>query len=140
ASASELAISDDHNGILELDEGSPGEDFAEKFGLNDYVIDIENKMFTHRPDCFGILGVAREIAGITGQTFKSPDVYLRDTKSKTQNAKKGALQLRVENKAGKLVPRFMAQAFESVTIGPSSVWMQTYLMRVGVRPINNIVD
>lgn len=166
ASASELAISDDHHGILEIDNPGavthkdltanmndhaaalenirieprykPGDDFAEAFGLDDYIIDIENKMFTHRPDCFGILGVAREIAGITGQKFSSPKIY-KTEKTKPTSDKK-SLQLKVENKAGDLVPRFMAQIFEDLKVGASPVWMQTYLMRVGVRPINNIVD
>lgn len=135
ASASELAVSEDHNGILELDEGKPGADFAETFKLNDYVIDIENKMFTHRPDLFGQLGAAREIAGITGQQFTSPEFY--KNKAKPGN---GTLKLEVVNKAGELVPRFVAQVFENVQVKPSPVWMQSYLSRVGIRPINNIVD
>lgn len=44
----------------------------------DVVLDIENKMFTHRPDCFGWLGVSRELAGIQGMAFKSPDWYRMD--------------------------------------------------------------
>ena len=64
ASQKELAIGESHEGILEIDEPSvkPGDNFAPIYGLDDYIIDIENKMFTHRPDCFGQLGVAREIA------------------------------------------------------------------------------
>lgn len=55
ASAKELAIGDDHAGIVEVDiAAAPGTPFAEVYQLDDYVIDIENKMFTHRPDCFGI--------------------------------------------------------------------------------------
>ena len=79
ASASELGISDDHSGLLEINTEDVGEDvvapgtpFSKLYGLDDVVIEIENKMFTHRPDCFGVLGVAREIAGIYGQTFHSP--------------------------------------------------------------------
>ncbi len=73
AAADELAIGSDHDGIIEInpDEPTPhnvtirpGVGFASAFGLNDTVIDIENKMFTHRPDCFGQLGVAREISAI----------------------------------------------------------------------------
>ena len=53
-SPAELAIGDNHDGILEIDLPSkPGESFAKLYGLDDYIIDIENKMFTHRPDCFG---------------------------------------------------------------------------------------
>lgn len=138
ASASELAISEDHFGILEItEEAHPGDDFAQLFKLDDYIIDIENKMFTHRPDCFGQLGVAREIAGITHQKFTSSNMYLQP--KTTVNSKKG-LQLQIKNQVPELVPRFMAQVFENITVQPSPVWMQTYLTRVGVRPINNIVD
>ncbi len=146
ASASELALSDDHSGIAELSIGEPGDDFAKEYGLDDYIIDIENKMFTHRPDCFGILGVAREISGITGQQFRSPTIYKNNITTQTQTLRgltstgTGGLQLKVENKAGGLVPRFVAQVFEGVTVAASPVWLQTYLTRCGVRPINNIVD
>ena len=80
ASPRELGISDEHNGILELPVDAPvGTSFAEAYGLNDQIIDIENKMFTHRPDCFGLLGVAREVAGITRQQFQSPEWYLKNS-------------------------------------------------------------
>ena len=84
ASPSELAISDDHEGLLEIsaDEelAKPGASFKNLYGLDDVIIDCENKMFTHRPDCFGILGVARELAGIQGLKFQSPDWYTKSTK------------------------------------------------------------
>ena len=47
--------------------------FAEKFDLNDTILDIENKSLTHRPDCFGLIGFAREVAGILGEQFKNPE-------------------------------------------------------------------
>ncbi len=139
ASAHELAISDDHGGILELDEGKAGDDFAETFKLNDYIIDIENKMFTHRPDCFGELGVARELAGLQHQAFKSPDWYLR---SEINSLKSDAstLSLEIKNELPELVPRFMVVALSGIEIKPSPFWLQTYLSRVGIRPINNVVD
>lgn len=139
ASASELAISDDHSGIVELDiEAAPGSSFAEVYQLNDYIIDIENKMFTHRPDCFGILGVAREIAGIQHKQFSSPDWYTEALdRIKPGHSK---LDLLVQNNTQELVPRFMAVAMADVTVKPSPFMLQTYLSRVGLRPINNIVD
>lgn len=139
ASASELAISDDHNGIVELDiDAAPGSSFAEVYQLNDYIIDIENKMFTHRPDCFGVLGVAREVAGIQHKAFKSPNWYLQSLdRIKPGHTK---LPLKVSNTITDLVPRFMAVAMADVTVRPSPFTMQTYLSRVGLRPINNIVD
>lgn len=139
ASAHELAIGDDHNGIVEIDiDVAPGSDFAETYELNDYVIDIENKMFTHRPDCFGILGVAREIAGIQGKSFKSPDWYASPLdRIKPGNSKVG---LKVSNPIQQLVPRFMAVAMADMQVKNSPLIIQTYLSRVGLRPINNIVD
>lgn len=139
ASGHELAISDDHSGIVELDiEAAPGTDFADLYELNDYIIDIENKMFTHRPDCFGILGIAREIAGIQHKPFKSPDWY----RAPLDRIKPGksVLPLTIKNEITDLVPRFMAVAMADVTIKPSPLIIQTYLSRVGLRPINNIVD
>ena len=139
ASASELAISDDHSGIIELDtDAVPGSSFAEAYELDDYIIDIENKMFTHRPDCFGMLGVAREIAGIQHKAFKSPDWYLQPLGRVKPGRTK--LPLQIKNELTELVPRFTAVAMADVTVKPSPFTMQTYLSRVGLRPINNIVD
>jgi|AntRauTorckE6833_2_1112554.scaffolds.fasta_scaffold00188_28 phenylalanyl-tRNA synthetase beta chain len=140
ASASELAIGDDYNGIVRVDiDAEPGRDFAEVYELNDTVIDIENKMFTHRPDCFGILGVAREIAGIQGLAFHSPEWYTTP-KALQPERNHDRLGINVSNTLPELVPRFMAVAMDSVVIKPSPLIMQTYLSRLGIRPINNIVD
>lgn len=140
ASPSELAISDNHDGILEIDkDASPGDDFASVYKLDDTVIDIENKMFTHRPDCFGALGVAREIAGITGHKFKSPDWYLLDQVD-IPLASDHELALAVDNQIEKLVPRFMAVALAGVEVKPSPIWLQAALSKLGQKPINNIVD
>lgn len=145
ASAKELAFGDSHEGILEINpnewklgnvEIKPGANFAEVYGLNDVVIDIENKMFTHRPDCFGQLGVAREIAGIFGHQFESPEWY----KSVPTFEDGEGLSLEVENTVPDKVPRFMAVALKDVTVKPSPVWLQAELVRLGAKPINNIVD
>lgn len=137
ASAHELALGDDHSGILEIDAtAKPGDSFAELLQLDDYVIDIENKMFTHRPDCFGQLGVAREIAGVTGQAFRSPAAYL-DKPAKQAGS---GPPLKVDNQLPQQVTRFMSQVFTGVKVGPSPAWLQAYLARAGQKPINNIVD
>lgn len=140
ASAAELAISDDHDGILKVEDGiKPGTSFIEAFGMDDTIIDIENKMFTHRPDCFGQLGVARELAGIQGKAFTSPDWYLQPKaiKAGQSNVIRG---YGVTNEIGDLCPRYMLFGLDGVKVGPSPVWLQTYLSRVGIRPINNVVD
>ena len=144
AAADELDIGTDHEGIVEIRERdvpagvelTAGASFVETFGLDDYVLDIENKMFTHRPDCFGQLGVAREIAGIFHQQFTSPEWY----KSEQKFAEAEGLELTVTNDAPELVPRFMAVAIRDVTVQPSPLWLQCKLVAMGGKPINNIVD
>ncbi len=144
AAADELAIGTDHKGIIEITENDlpsgaelqAGARFAEIFGLDDFVLDIENKMFTHRPDCFGQLGVAREIAGIFGKQFTSPEWY----KAQQQFSTAEGLDLMVTNDAPELVPRFMAVAIKDVEVKPSPLWLQCQLVAMGGKPINNIVD
>ena len=144
AAADELAIGTDHKGIIEITENDlpsgaelrAGASFAEIFGLDDFVLDIENKMFTHRPDCFGQLGVAREIAGIFGKQFISPEWY----KAQQQFSMAEGLDLMVTNDAPELVPRFMAVVIKDVEVKPSPLWLQCQLVAMGGKPINNIVD
>ncbi|MBX4199562.1 phenylalanine--tRNA ligase subunit beta [Candidatus Saccharibacteria bacterium] len=140
ASAKELAIGDDHTGIVVIKDGiEPGTSLLEAFSLDDVIIDIENKMFTHRPDCFGMLGIAREIAGIQGKAFKSPSWYTEHPGNHV-DGRKTVLELAVKNELPKLVPRFCTVAIKDIRVEASPLWLQTYLARVGVRPINNIVD
>ncbi len=145
ASPAELGISEDHSGILvlkldQLAKGTkPGTSFAEALWLSgEAVIDLENKMFTHRPDCFGILGVARELAGIQGKAFKSPDWYTENPSLPKVEGKE--LKLRIRNDIPKLVRRFVAVAISDVAVKPSPLHIQFDLKRVGIKPINNIVD
>lgn len=138
-SGQELGINEDHSGILELDKNvEPGTLFADVYELNDHIIDIENKMFTHRPDLFGQLGVAREIAGIQQHKFTSPDWYLQALDA--FEVKGDKLKLEVTNEIPELAPRFMAVAMSGVKIKPSPIGFQSFLYRVGIKPINNVVD
>ena len=144
AAADELAIGTDHEGIIEINERDipagvtlqAGASFAEVFGLDDYVLEIENKMFTHRPDCFGQLGVAREIAGIFHQQFNSPDWY----NAIQEFADSDGLELEVFNEANGLAPAFSVIAIKNVDIHSSPLWLQCQLVAMGGKPINNIVD
>ena len=144
AAADELAIGTDHEGIIEIREQdvpagvelTAGAGFAETFGLDDYVLDIENKMFTHRPDCFGQLGVAREIAGIFHQQFTSPEWY-----NVIQEFAGGdGLELEIFNEVTEVVPVFSAVAIKNIEVQPSPLWLQCQLVAMGGKPINNIVD
>lgn len=140
ASPRELALGDSHEGILEITEDiAPGTSFADAFNLRgDIIIDIENKMFTHRPDCFGLLGVAREIAGIYHQPYKSPEWYRTD--ALVPDIETAELPLEVRNEVPTDTPRFMAITMRDVEVKPSPMWLQIFLAKMGVKSINNIVD
>jgi phenylalanyl-tRNA synthetase beta chain len=140
ASPKELGIGDSHEGILEVDiDVTPGTRFVDAYRLDgEVVIDIENKMFTHRPDCFGFMGVARELEGIQRRPYKSPEWYI--PKPAFPGVEAEQLPLQVQNDLPDLVPRFTAITMRDVEIKPSPVWLQILLAEVGMRPINNIVD
>ena len=144
AAADELDIGTDHEGIVEIHEHdvpvgvelTAGASFAEAFGLDEYVLDIENKMFTHRPDGVGQLGVAREMAGMFHQQFTSPEWY-----NVIQEFTSGdGLELEIFNEATEVVPVFSAVAIKNIEVQPSPLWLQCQLVAMGGKPINNIVD
>ncbi len=156
ASPKELGISDEHEGILEITESdlspttnyqslAPGLSFAEAFGLDDTIIDIENKMFTHRPDLFGQLGVAREIFAILQPKlheqpemirFTEPEWYWKIPEFKTISQ----VELEVFNEVPQKAPRFYVAAMSGVKVQKSPLWLQTTLLRWGGKSINNVVD
>jgi phenylalanyl-tRNA synthetase beta chain len=140
ASARELDLYDDHSGILELDkEAAPGSSFAELYELNDYLLDIENKSLTHRPDAFGVLGFAREVAGIQGLPFETPE-WLNVLQATVENdGSAEAPAIKIED--AELSDRFQAIVLSGVNeAAKSPIQLQTYLARSGVRPINASVD
>lgn len=140
ASARELDLYDDHAGILEIDkDATPGTPFAELYELNDYLLNIENKSLTHRPDAFGVIGFAREVAGIQGKPFFTPD-WLEVLSGAVENdGSAQAPAISIEDAS--LSDRFQAIVLSDVDEkAKSPVQMQTYLARCGVRPINAAVD
>lgn len=140
ASPSELSLSDDHDGILVISEQNDeliGTKFKDYYGLSDIVLDLENKMFTHRPDCFGILGVARELAGIQHKQYASPAWYLEIPNFEKLPKPTLPISVSIETK---LVPRLMAVAMSSITVGESHQDIKSALLLSGIKPINNVVD
>jgi phenylalanyl-tRNA synthetase beta chain len=132
ASGAELGINRDHSGILELKDtlGAPGAPIPGC--APDYVIEIDNKSITHRPDLWGHHGLAREVAAILNLALKDP--------AKTELLPHGppAIHVQVENPG--LCPRYSALVFENVAVQPSPPWLQQRLTAIGLNPINNIVD
>ncbi|HJP81516.1 MAG TPA: phenylalanine--tRNA ligase subunit beta [Candidatus Saccharimonadales bacterium] len=140
ASSRELDLSEDHDGILELDANTkPGTSFAEQYELNDHLLDIENKSLTHRPDCFGIIGFAREVAAIQNTQFHTPEWLADVTPDFGSHNAIEAPSITIENV--ELSERYQAIILSNVSEGVKSpLGLQTYLSRVGIRPISAVVD
>jgi phenylalanyl-tRNA synthetase beta chain len=98
---------------------------------NDFVIEIDNKSLTHRPDLWGHYGMAREVAAILGRKLVDPVKPAEFP---------GDAPVRVTIDDHALCPRYSALVFENVTVKPSPQWLQQRLEAVGLNPINNIVD
>jgi len=145
ASAKELDLFDDHTGILELEDSrAAGERFADAYELNDYLLVIENKSLTHRPDTFGIIGFAREVAAIQGKQFITPK-SLRGGEIEWVPRDEYAPQATptpyviIDN--AELSRRYQAVVLDNVDAkAQSPLETQTYLARVGVRPHSAVVD
>ena len=129
-SAKELGLGDDHEGILILDPSATvGLPLADALGDPVLVIELQ----PNRPDCMGLMGVARELAAVQRVALREPKVAKLGP---DLDPKK--LAVRIEDAMG--CPRFGAAYLEGVTIGPSPKWMQERLVAAGMRPIHNAVD
>ena len=164
AAADELALGDEHDGIIELNpemkipDGSrsitPGDSFAEVYGLNDQILDIENKSLTHRPDCFGYIGFAREVAGILGEKFDEPDFWQPEHKAHFDHLREiimsrpeGENTLEVKIEDGDLCPVYLGAILDlkNSPFAPekkSSYFtpQDVFLIKSGMRPVSPIVD
>jgi phenylalanyl-tRNA synthetase beta chain len=130
-SEKELGLSDEHEGILILDEDAPtGVPLPDHLG--DVVLDIE--VTPNRPDCLSVMGVAREVAALTGGRKREPGVGYREGGAPVDEA------IQIEIWDPDLCYRYSATLIRGVTIGPSPNWMQRRLLAAGMRPINNVVD
>lgn len=99
---------------------------------SDWIIDIDNKSLTHRPDLWGHIGMAREVAAITGRALQDP--------VKRDLLPAGESPVRVEIEDHALCPRYSALLLENLVVKPAEQWMQTRLASIGLNSINNIVD
>lgn len=132
-SEKELGISDDHEGVIILDDDAPmGIPLVDYIG--DAVFDI-NILANIARDA-NILGVAREISALTGQPLHLPGDFFQMPAEGPDIADKASIEITNPE----LNPRFVLGLIQNVTIKPSPYWMQRRLKLAGMRPINNIVD
>jgi phenylalanyl-tRNA synthetase beta chain len=130
----ELAISQDHGGILLLDaaEFTIGDDVKTVLGLDDAVFDIEIE--PNRPDLLSVFGVAREVAAATGVPLGPPDVEVIEAAEATADV----VSVRIDDRDA--CPRYVARAIRGVEHRPSPLRVQARLSACGVRPIDAVVD
>jgi len=134
-SEKELGLSDDHEGIMLLEnetygQHAPGTPLQDVLG--DAVLDID--MLPNIARAYNIVGVAREVAALTGAPLRYPplDVVMEGPPIEGQ--------AQIEIREPELNPRFTLALLRDIEIKPSPQWMQRRLMLAGMRPINNIVD
>ncbi len=130
----EMGLTDDHNGVMELPGNSaPGTPVNKILPLEDWAFEIG--ITPNRPDCASVIGIAREVAALTGKGLQKPGLP-------SLGNKQGSIQehtsVTIEDPIG--CPRYSAGLVRDVKIGPSPFWMRYRLHSSGVRSINNVVD
>ena len=141
-SARELGLGQEQDGIMELDfDAAPGTPLLDAMPVGDarLVIDV----LPNRPDLLSHLGVAREIAAVTGRELRLPDIGVEgitipDARRFRRAGNAGGLVLHLEDAT--LASRYMGVVIRGVSVGPSPEWLVERLTAVGSRSINNIVD
>ena len=119
--------------ILDLSEfdAPAGTPLADALDLNDIILEIDNKSMTNRPDLWGHYGIARELAALYHLPLKPIAPYKSDVGQ-------GSLTVTVEDT--ERCPRYVAASIENLYVKPSTYQMQSRIWKVGMRPINALVD
>jgi len=133
--AEEIGLKSSVDGILDLTytKAQPGTPLAEVLNKNDFIIKIDNKSLTHRPDLWGHYGIARELAAIL-------DEKLRPLPTFTDYPKVKNIIVDAEIQEPELCPRYECLTINNITVEPSPQWLKNALENIGHRSINNIVD
>lgn len=129
----ELGLGEDHTGIMILNtKAKVGDKLAQAIDLEDAVLDLE--ITPNRPDCLGMIGIAREVAALVGGKLKLPKPELKE------ESKRAGSEVLVDIKDAILCQRYVAKVIKDIKVGSSPLWMKQRLSKAGIRPINNIVD
>lgn len=132
-SESELEIGDDASGIMHLPADlTLGQPLETALNIEDTVLDVN--VTPNRSDCLSMIGIAREVAAITGGKMKIPSIKVKEGSEDIHSFTS------VKIIDSDLCPRYTARMIKNVEIKPSPVWMKSRLEAAGLRSINNIVD
>lgn len=131
---SKLLSAEEREGIYILPENMAiGLDVKEALGLDDVVLEFE--ITANRADCFSVLGIAREVAVLTGGTLRKPMLNLHES---AEDKSSSLVKVAIDEPA--LCSRFAVRILQDVKVGPSPTWLKHRLQAVGMRSINNVVD
>ena len=133
-SLAEIGLAKESEGIHIFEQAglSVGEDARPALGLDDVVLDLTST--ANRADALSMVGIAREVAAITGATLKVPDA------PSPQVSGEETSKLEIALADDKACPIYIGTVLEQIQIGPSPLWLQQRLQAAGTRPISNIVD
>jgi phenylalanyl-tRNA synthetase beta chain len=149
-SPQELGLPDQVDGLLILPADAPvGKSFGEFLGRTggDVIFDLE--VTPNRPDLNSVIGIAHEIAAVTGNVLKLPDVGGASVPVSRGGHPHGSARqeprptnelIMVRNEDAELCPRYTARVINGVKVGPSPDWLKNILEKVGIRSISNVVD
>ncbi|MCD6391046.1 MAG: phenylalanine--tRNA ligase subunit beta [Dehalococcoidia bacterium] len=130
-SEKELGISENHEEILVLPPDAPI-GMALSAYLGDVIFDLD--ITPNRPDCLSVIGIAREIAALTGEPLRLPEIHYTELEDSIGSF--ASVDIAEPN----LCPRYCASLITGIKIAPSPSWLQRRLNSYGMRPINNVVD
>ena len=132
-SEEELELGDDSSGIMVLDEElKPGTSLIKALGLDDVIMEVA--ITPNRPDALSHIGVARDLSVIFNKTLRYPKIKLNESNVRA----KDVAYVEVIDKEN--CPRYSARVVKNITIKESPDWLKSRLTKIGLRPINNIVD
>jgi phenylalanyl-tRNA synthetase beta chain len=134
-SLSELGLTKDSEGIhiFELENPQLGSDITPLLGLDDVILDLTTT--ANRADALSMIGVAREVAALTGASLRIPNV------SEVMLLEQGNdSSIKIDISESKACPIYIGTVIEGVKISPSPAWLKQRLESAGIRVINNVVD
>jgi phenylalanyl-tRNA synthetase beta chain len=112
------------------DESLLGKSLAEAMPIDEALVHM--KVYPNRPDCLGLVGIARELAALLGLQLVLPDAPQPATYSDA------VMPVKIEDRTA--CTRYTCQVISGVSVGKSSAWLASRLLATGSRPINNVVD
>ncbi len=129
----ELGISQDHSGIMVLEEKAPvGKPLIEYLDYDDYILTFE--LTPNRADSISAIGIARDMTALAATKLRKPEFNLSESSERASDC----VKVSIEDRYG--CPRYAARVIRNVKIAPSPWWIKKKLLMSGIRPISSVVD